>query len=239
MCASCTWSARRWPSSWRLMRTAPVGRTVRHARCGTLPTWLPERPVAAGRPSTRTPPSPPARAWRTNTGCASAASRPRPWRPSRGASTSRSPASGYPGHGRSGGSATAAAIAAQSVVLPAPAGTVRPCSAAGGLFEAESCPVSRSTLSARTSGSPSASARSTEPEHGGGRRRHGRRHCTPGADYTHVAGTLIFNAGSTAHTIPVPVLADSESQGKRNLRGRTEQPSGRAAVHRHGHGDDH
>ena len=93
--------------------------------------------VAAGRPSTRTPPSPPARARRTNTGCASAAFRPRPWRPSRGASSSRSPASGYPGRARSGGSATAAAIAAQSVVLPAPAGTVRPCSAAGGLFEAE------------------------------------------------------------------------------------------------------
>ena len=32
---------------------------------------------------------------------------------------SRSPASGYPGRARSGGSATAAAIAAQSVVLPA------------------------------------------------------------------------------------------------------------------------
>ena len=44
-----------------------------------------------------------------------------------------------PGRARSGGSATAAAIAAQSVVLPAPAGTVKPCSAAGGLFEAESC----------------------------------------------------------------------------------------------------
>ena len=100
-------------------------------------TWLPERPVAAGRPSTRTPPSPPARARRTNAGCASAAFRPRPWRPSRGASSSRSPAAGYPARARSGGSATAAAIAAQSVVLPAPAGTVRPCSAAGGLFEAE------------------------------------------------------------------------------------------------------
>ena len=31
--------------SWRLMRTAPVGRTVRHARCGTLPAWLAERPA--------------------------------------------------------------------------------------------------------------------------------------------------------------------------------------------------
>ena len=144
-CQSRAWVAawksrsRRWRSSWWLMRTAPVGRTVGHARCGALPTWLPERPVAAGRPSTRTPPSPPACARRTNTGWASAAFRPRPWRPSRGASTSRSPASGYPGRTRSGGSATAAAIAAQSVVLPAPAGTVKPCSAVGGLFEAESC----------------------------------------------------------------------------------------------------
>ena len=41
--------------------------------------------------------------------------RPRPWRPSRGASTSRSPASGYPGRARSGGSATASAIARRAL----------------------------------------------------------------------------------------------------------------------------
>ena len=89
---------------------------------------------------TRTPPSPPARARRNQTlVCASAAFRPRPWRPSRGASTARSPASGYPGRARSGGSANRRRDRAQSVVLPAPAGTVTPCSAAGGLFEAEPC----------------------------------------------------------------------------------------------------
>ena len=56
-------------------------------------------------------------------GCLSAASLATfSWRfnlPVASASTARSPASGYPGRARSGGSATAAAIAAQSVVLPA------------------------------------------------------------------------------------------------------------------------
>ena len=94
-------------------------------------------PVAAGRPSTRTPPSPPACARRTNTGlcfgCLSAASLATfSWRfnlPVASVRLSRSRAKRRLGNRRRD--------RAQSVVLPAPAGTVRPCSAAGGLFEAE------------------------------------------------------------------------------------------------------
>ena len=56
------------------------------------PTWLPEQSgLLRSRPSTRTPPSPPARARRTNAGSASAAFRPQPHRPCRGASSSRTP----------------------------------------------------------------------------------------------------------------------------------------------------